>query len=229
MTTDPLESADNATLTRDYYGQVLIDTWFCALVKGVGKVPFDPGNPEHKKRFTAIKIDLVPLPEMNITNPILREMIAESKEWVSYTLASIKALGIKTADLRNRWVRITFVETGDTYQNAAGETKNKTALKFLALYPDEAACRAAYEAENGISAPPHTEQPKPVSNNGYDPETRKKLLPFVKMIVTKAKETHPGDLVAIGDEVAVKIAEHGTLRNYFLVTDDDVMQLIAAA
>lgn len=232
---DPIEAADNATLApREYFGQVLVDTWFCALVKGVGKVPFDPA--QHQKRFTAIKIDVVPLPESGITNPIAREMIAESKEWVSYTLASLRALNVRTADIKNRWARVTFVPTGDHYKNAAGEDKEKTALKFLAIYMDEATCRAAYESEYGktqtVDLNPQQGNGANGNGNGHanvDPATRAKLLPFVKMIVVKAVEAHPGDLVAIGDEVSLKIAEHSTLKNFFTATDPDVLALITDA
>lgn len=232
MTNDPLESADTATLApREYYGEVLVDTWYCALVKGVGKVPFDPT--QHKSRFTAIKIDIVPLADSGISNPIGREMIAESKEWVNFTLASLKALNIKTADIRNKWAKVGFAPTGEKYTNQAGETKEKTALMFLAIYPDEATCRKAFEAEHGTGATPPVppSQPSQPQANGHanaDPDTRKKLLPFVKMIVTKACEAHPGDLVAVGDEVSVKIAEHSTLKNFFTATDQDVMELITA-
>lgn len=229
-TVDPLEAADNAQLApREYFGEVLIDTWFCALVKGVGKVPFDPA--QHKQRFTAIKIDIIPLSDMNMSNPIGREMIAESKEWINYTLASLKALGVKTAEIRNKWARVTFVPTGETYENKAGEKKEKTALSFTAVYADEAACRAAYEAENGITPTTEQETKQPATNgNGHtnvDMATRAKLLPFVKVIVKKAEEQYPGDLIKIGDEVSLKIAEHSTLRNYFTATDPDVVSLIA--
>lgn len=225
---DPLEAADNAVLApREYFGQVLVDTWFCALVKGAGKVPFDPT--QHQKKFTAIKIDLMPLAEMNVTNPIAREMIAESREWVNFTLASIKALGVKTADVKNKWAKINFVPTGETYKNAAGDEKDKTALNFVAIYPDEAACRAAYEAEHGTNGNGHPvdlNPPPQKSAVANDPATRAKLLPFAKMIVRKAVDAHPGDMTAICDEVSVKIAEHGTLKNFFTATDDDVMAMI---
>lgn len=235
-TVDPLEAADTATLApREYYGQVLLDTWFAALVKGVGKVPYDPT--QHKSRVTAIKIDVIPLPETGITNPISREMIAESKEWVNYTLASLKALGIKTAELRDRWVKMTFVQTGESYTNAAGEKKEKTAMKFLAVYASEDACRAAWAVETGgsvASPPPATEQADQPAPNGnghanVDPAVRTKLLPFVQALVKKACAEHPGDLVAVNDAVSVGIASHSTLKNFFTPTDQDVLDLISEA
>lgn len=227
MTNDPLEAADTAALApREYYGEVLVDTWFCALVKGVGKVPFDPA--QHKSRFTAIKIDIVPLSDSGMTNPIGREMIAESNEWIKFTLASIKALNLKTADIRNKWAKVGFAPTGETYENKAGETKEKTALKFLAVYPDEAACRKAYETEHGVTSPV---PPSPAQQNGNghpqaDAETRKKLFPFVKLIVTKANEAHPGNVTEINDEVSIKIAESNVLKNYYTGSDPDVIELI---
>lgn len=236
-TQDPLDVADNAVLApKEYFGEVLIDTWFCALVKGVGKVPFDPA--QHKQRFTAIKIDVVPLADSGVTYPISRELIAESKEWINFTLASLKALNVRTADIRNKFAKVTFVPTGEHYKNSSGEDKEKTALKFLEVYKDEAACQAAFFAQygRGDAVNPYATQnhtladafePSPNGHADVDPAVRAKLMPFVKMIVTKACNEHVGDLVKINDAVSVGIASHSTLKNYFTATDPDVMQLIA--
>ena len=151
---DPLDSADNATLTpRAYYGKLEIDAWFCALVKGTGKVPFDPAV--HKQRATALDISLLPIAEQNVSFPIARNMIAESREWAGVVLPSIKALGVTAKELNGRFVKLSQVPSGRIYEakdkqgNPTGEKKEATTLKFLAIYPDEAACVAAYKAETG--------------------------------------------------------------------------------
>ena len=99
---DPYAAADNAQVgARNYYGQVQLDIWFCGLVKGTGKVPYDPAV--HKQRATAIDILVLPIAEQNVSYEIKRELIAESREWASLVWASLKALGINsTREANNR-------------------------------------------------------------------------------------------------------------------------------
>ena len=155
---DPLDSADNPqTEAPEYYGQATVDAWDCVLQKGYGKVPFDPQQHRINDRRTAIKIAIIPLPEQEVTRDVYREYLAEFGPWPKITLPSIKALGLTTRQLNNAWVRATFVSEGRTYTNSAGETKESTTFKFLAVYPDEAACRAAYYVANaGPDDPPFT-------------------------------------------------------------------------
>ena len=148
---DPFAAADAAQpMSRAYYGQIQLDIWFCALVKGTGKVPYDPTV--HKQRATAVNISLLPLPEQNVAFDIRRELIAESHEWAGIVWPSLKALSIaSTRDAHNKWVKMVQVPSGRKYRNSSGEEKESTTFKFLALYPDEAACRAAYLADTGRS------------------------------------------------------------------------------
>jgi hypothetical protein len=151
---DPLEAAGAATLApRTFYGQILVSSGFCVLQKGVGKSIFDPSVHKLADRRTEIKLDLQMLPEHNSNFPMSRELIAESTEWVKIVLASLKALNVEPRTLNNRWCAMTTAGTGRMYEakrgTHAGELVEATTFKFLAFYPDEAACRAAYEAENG--------------------------------------------------------------------------------
>jgi hypothetical protein len=70
QTFDPWEEANNPpepSYQNYLWGRVIINAWACALVKGFGKVPYDPQ--EHgDNRWTAIDIMIDALPEMNITN-----------------------------------------------------------------------------------------------------------------------------------------------------------------
>jgi hypothetical protein len=148
-TEDPFESASNATLApRSYFGQIDIDAWHCVLIKGRGKVPFDPAQHSRADRRTAITIALLPLPEMKVQFEIKRDLVAESHEWTKFMLPSLKALGLANVrDANGRWAKMQQVGTGRTYRNAKGEEKEATAFKFLALYADEATCRATYAVE----------------------------------------------------------------------------------
>ena len=148
-TDDPFDSATNATLApRAYYGQIQVHAWFCALIKGTGKVPFDAGQHKPEDRRTAVDIEIIPLPEQNVSFAVRRETIAESREWAGIILPSLKALGLGNArDADNQWGKLVQVPSGRKYRSSGGEEKEATTFKFLALYASEDECRRAYFAE----------------------------------------------------------------------------------
>lgn len=150
---DPLDVASKAAIApRSYYGQIQIDAYFCVLVKGTGKTPFDPAQHSVDDRRTAIDISLLPLPEQNVRFNIRRDTIAESREWAGIIWPSLKALGLTNArDAHNKWAKLQQVPSGRKYRSSTGEEKEATTFKFLALYADEGACRAAYLADTGKS------------------------------------------------------------------------------
>jgi len=160
---DPFASADEPQVfSRTYYGQIDIDAWYCALIRGVGKVPFDESH--HDRRATALDVSIIPLAEMNLSRAIERSLIAESDEWGRFVWASLKALGAtSTRDLKGQWCKATFVPTGRTYVKD-GATRESTTFKFLAFYKDEDACRDAFFAETG--AAPDSEGVGPIP--GFD-------------------------------------------------------------
>src|SRR4030065_1385466 len=90
---DPFASASDPVIqTYDLFGKVEISAWACALVKGTGKVPFDPNNPNHK-RLTAIDVFIEPLAEIDVKYPRSLEShwLAGFVGWAKITLPSIKA------------------------------------------------------------------------------------------------------------------------------------------
>ncbi len=165
---DPFDVADNPPPPPPpvFYGQVQMDVWFCKLVKGQGKVPFNPNTDRIEERRTAVKVMLLPLPEQNVTFDVSREYVAEFGPWPKITLPSIKNLGLSARELDGRWVKLEQVPEGRTYVNQNGETKESTTFKFLAVYPDEAACRTAY-LQDSISGP----EPAPATNQAVTPVT----------------------------------------------------------
>lgn len=216
---DPFDSADSATIEpRTYYGQVDVDAWFCALVKGQGKVPYD--SAVHERRSTAVKLTVAPIPDMKLTFALEREMIAESREWAAIVLPSIKALGLASVrDLDGKWVAMTQVPTGRKYRNRNGEEKDATTFKFLSLYDSEAACIAAFNgARNGTppaDALPEDEMPFMGDGNGHngqpapDSPERQTALAFLKVLV----QQHGADTAALGAAIASMpmIAKHFTI------------------
>lgn len=178
---DPFAAADSAQpMIRAYYGQIELDIWFCALVKGKGKVPYDPNV--HQSRSTAVNISVLPLPEQNVTFGLRREIIAESQEWVKITWESLKALGLKsTREAQGKWVKMQQVASGRKYRDKKGEEKESTTFKFVALYADEDACRAAYLAETGHSGAATQTQPKVQQQPFAQPAGElNKAVPFIK-------------------------------------------------
>lgn len=151
---DPFDTASKATLTpRSYYGQIQIDAYFCVLQKGIGKVPYDPGQHKAEDRRTAIDISLLPIAEQNITFELRREIIAESREWAGIIWPSLKELGLTSArEANGKWAKMQQVGTGRKYRTKSGEEREATTFKFLALFADENACRAAYLADTGQDA-----------------------------------------------------------------------------
>jgi len=178
---DPFETASNATLVpRNYYGQIQIDAWHCVLIKGQGKVPFDPTYHSRDDRRTAITISLLPLPEQNVQFDLARDLIAESREWAGIIWPSLRALGLTSArEAQGRWAKMQQVPSGRRYRNAAGEEKEATTFKFLALYPDEAACRAAYLAETGRGGNNAPAPVSTISTSGSTPHDLDVARPFI--------------------------------------------------
>lgn len=146
MNANLLDELDKGPQERPFevWGQVSMDTFEAILTKGIGKKPFDPMTDDPNKKVIAIKLEVTPLPEMGTVFSVSRDMINQSKDW-GLTLNSFKALGLKTGDLIGKYVKASTVPTGETFTNKNGETKDKTYIKFLAVFPDLATCAADFK------------------------------------------------------------------------------------
>ena len=191
---DPFDAAsDPAVITPNYdlYGMVEISAYACHLQKGVGKVPFDPTNPDHK-RMTAIQVFIQPLPEIEVKYPKTLEMdwIGEFPTWAKITLPSIKAAGFENVrEINGKYARVTRVDSldkpydkKDKDGNPTGEKGVKKTFKFVEFYDTEDACRAAYIAAGG--KPAGTNNPTPVLTT--DEADKQAALAFLKVIVPTA-------------------------------------------
>lgn len=149
-TDDPFASAMNPQerqQERTYFGVVaIVDAWHCVLQKGVGKRPFDPSVDDINQRSTAIKLSIEVEKRDGTTYTIDQDTLDWSKEWTKFTLPSIRQLGIDLRNLKNACVQIKRENTGETYTNKSGEVKEKSAIVFIATYPDQAAMKAAADA-----------------------------------------------------------------------------------
>lgn len=228
---DPFDSADSATIEpRTYYGQVDVDAWFCALVKGQGKVPYDAQV--HERRSTAVKLTVAPIADMKLSFALEREMIAESREWAAIVLPSIKALGLASIrDLDGKWVAMQQVPSGRKYRNKSGEEKEATTFKFLAVYDSEAACIAAFRAARNGTPPadalPEDEIPFMGDGNGNghngqpapDSPERQTALAFLKVLV----QQHGGNR----DALATAIASMPMIAKHFTIDSPETQALLA--
>jgi len=220
----------------EWYGQVMVNAWFCALVKGTGKVAWDPNtvdaNGQPLRRYTCIDLSLQPIANGDQVYPIERSVLAEFGEWVDICLPSLKDLGITNLQaLNNTWIRCEMVATGRTYTNSNGETKDATTFKFLQVFADEAACRAAYAAAHGgngggsVNAAP---APAATPANGNGAKERETALKFLKPYVQNAWRKSSGDLDKARTELATMIANQALLAKYFTVDSPEVTDLLAA-
>lgn len=151
---DPFAVAqETAERPAEFYGELSVECWFCALVKGQGKVPFDANV--HDRRSTAIDLVVMPLSDHNITNAFERSTLDWARDWTRITWPSLKALGITSLrDVsKSKWCKFAWQTTGEKYRANGGEERERTAFKFLALYNSEAECRAAYYADTGKQQP----------------------------------------------------------------------------
>jgi hypothetical protein len=141
---DLLDAAMNPqepTRERHYFGEVTItDYWECILQKGIGKVLFDPTVHSLDQRCIAVKICVQPFEK---DWSVDQETLTFEKEWKNFTLPSLKQLGLDLLSIRGKFVHIKRTPTGETYTNKQGETKDRTAIVFIEIFPNRETCRQA--------------------------------------------------------------------------------------
>lgn len=206
----------------EIWGQAFVAVWKAALVKGEGKVPFDPTI--HKSMVYAIDLSIVPITEQNAKH-VERSLIQNSKEW-EMIQKSIKDLGVTPSEIDQKYVRIAFEPTGETYNNANGETKNKTFIKFLKVFKNEQECIADYGAVNMGDVAPATDDNAGVPAAGQKEfESAKKLLEASLRGVVKVVST-PEEAKAL---VLVKIKASPVMARFFNEDSPELDDMIAAA
>lgn len=159
------------SLERNYLGEVaIVDVWSCVLEKSVGKRPFDPTRDSTDSRRIAIKLVIQPFDKDWTVD---QETLNVDKTWRQYTLPSLQELGLDVRTLKGQFVRVRRVPTGDFYVNRQGEMKDKTALVFAEVFPDEETCRQAAKAffkkkddsEPKQAGAPQSSEPQPATDS----------------------------------------------------------------
>lgn len=220
---DPWDSAMNAqprVYTNEVYGSATIEVEPVVLVKGVGKVPFNPGAHKEEERVTAISLSVTPLIDSKFTDVITRDMLAESGEWTKITLPSIKALGVSgLRELNGKYVKAKLVPTGQKFTGRDGAEKEKTTFSFIAVYSNEQDCRAAFHANGAGDSEPVA---APAANGNSEKDTAAKFLaPIVENCCRGAK-----DKAEAKSRVAVTIATMPVVNKHFTADSPEVAALI---
>jgi len=207
----------------EIWGQAFVAVWKAALVKGEGKVPFDPTI--HKSMVYAIDLSIFPIMEQN-AKLVERSLIQKSKDW-EMTQKSIKDLGAAPSEINQKYVRIAFEPTGKTYTNTNGDTKNETFVKFLKVFKSEAECVADYGATNMGDVPVTvTDDNAGVPAAGAKEfEAAKKLLEASLRGVVKVVST-PEEAKAL---TLVKIKASPVMSRFFTEDSAELDDMIAAA
>jgi hypothetical protein len=225
---DPWAVASNPPVTQfdnNFWGQVQLNVWAAALVKGTGKVPYDPNVHDHP--VAAIDLAILPLAEMDVKNTRIteRNLIAESKAWREIVWESLRKLSV--TDLRSiqgKYAHVEAVDTGEIYEKN-GETKHKTEFKFLALFDTEAACLADYLAykggkpANGGNGNNGSTPPPPANNE------KNTALQFLTVIVKNACKGQT-DVNLVRQQTSVNIAQYPLVSKHFTVDSPEVAELI---
>jgi hypothetical protein len=227
---DAWERASNPTAFEGkFWGQLQLDAWLCALVKGTGKVPFDPAV--HERPATALDMDIIPLAEMNIHSDKLlkRNLIAESVDWSKTIWPSLRDLGIiNLKDAPGKWFAVELVPQIKDPQY--------TVYKFVKLFASEAECRADYMATSGkqtldqvLGPVPTQAAPAPAAPTNGNGAEKKAAFEFAKNIVGNVMRASTGKpLDEVMDAVGKKLAEYPIVSKYFTSQSPEVVELMMA-
>jgi hypothetical protein len=231
---DPWESANEAKapqFSNEIWGQVEARSWYCVLEKGAGKVEFNPDLHNPDQRRTAIEIIVHPLPDMGLTFDVTRSMIAESHEWASIVLPSIRDMGLHPRALNGVWVKIANTALTDrkgspvTYTDSNGIEKERKTIKFLKLFASEDECRADYLASSGKHSAVNTQHNEKTDSNSGDKE-RQTALAFLKVFVQNACRGQ-SDIDVIRNLLASQLATQPLISKFFTVDSPETIELIA--
>lgn len=221
-----LNILDQPVVTPNFelWGQVSIAVWAAALVKGQGKVPYDPKV--HDRMVYAIDISVVPITLQN-SRIAERSILQTSKEW-KLIQESIKACGIQPSEIDGKYVRVKFEPTGEVYTNSSGETKNKTYMHFVKVFNSVEGCEKDFkESSFNVTIEPAVESPAPANQQAQISTEYETALRFLGAAVRSAtKGKTKDDLESIKKFVGARIQGSPLMSKYFTEESDEVNELI---
>lgn len=236
------EASNPPEKTYDLFGKVEVNVWECAFEKGTrGGVAYDPAK--HQKRHIMVDMYIQPLAEIDVKYP--KSLEFHDVTWshpYGIVWGSLKALGINNLrEVNGQWARVAKVPDGNSYQrkDAGGNLMFKpdgspdmvetTCFKFVQLFVDEGACRAAYIAAGGKSANDNGtnghNNPAPITNDDTERQT---AYQFLKVIVSNAVRGL-GDWQQAKDAVALALNQYPTVTKFFSADSVETGQLMTEA
>lgn len=233
---NPDTSSNTNDFGKTYFGKVQVAVNFISLVKGVGRVPWEPNQltPDGKptRKNTGIDIHLICKSKEGAEYTVDRNYIAEFGDWPDLLLPNLKNIGVTSLqELNGKFAQVELVENGESFVNKAGETKKKTTFKFIKTFGTEAELNAAREAlfgGNGAqTAPtPAAQTPAPAANVNPEKATAER---FLKAYVDNAMRSAGNDVIKARDILGPMIAKQALLAKYFTVDSPEVIGLMAPA
>lgn len=152
---DPMDAAMVETQQKSFlYGQVQVTAEFVVLLKGIGKLSYDPNKHEMKDRQTEITITVNPIEETGLTKLITRNVLVNSKEWSAIVWKSLKdACGLThIRDLDGKFVKFELVDSGRSWiDKTSGDKRTATTMKFHTVYESEQVCKDGYAIDTAVS------------------------------------------------------------------------------
>lgn len=232
---DPWAEAMNPPeLPSGFHGKITVEAYTVMFVEDPQtgkkmKVPYDPQtvmpDGSDPRPVSVVKLGLIPVNE-NLKYDVFREILVTSQDWTKITLPSIKDVGImQLKDLEGKWAEVVMADTGRTYQSN-GETKQATTFKFVRMFPDEAACKAAAGIPDSSPAPVSTPVQSAPNQNGGNGSERATALKFVKVYVVNAVRSASKDLDKTRETLSTQIAQQALLSKYFTVDSPEVVDMI---
>lgn len=164
---------------KHYFGKVELELSQVALIRGVGRVPYDASDPTQRGMRPSLEISISLHCKDRNGNPytLNRTMLAFDRrqpDWVAVTLPSLQALGVVEPSSLKPFAHCELVQTG-AYTDRQGNEKRLTAFRFVALFSSEQEMNAARDQffserghANGAMA-----QPAPqahTNGNGHTPK-----------------------------------------------------------
>ena len=218
---EPRNAFDDAMTDEPslFHGQLDVAARTVVLVKGQGKVDYDPQVHNGKNTSTAIEFTISPIDATRklITRETLnwvrefKGIIRPSIESLAEKIAKIKGLVVgefnPLKEISELWVSGEFVPRPD---NKPGETW--TTIKFTDVYPDEPACRNAAGVDDGVVPGFEPAQPEP----GHNDAMRAAMAQFLPAIWAQSGNEYAKFLTLI--------TEHAMLSQHFNSTSPEVVK-----
>lgn len=236
---DEVENAVETKPSWDTWGQVNLTAFECVWPKGSMPIAFDANIHRRQDRKLRIEIVVIPLDEMQARFNTEFKTVADSHDWAAVTLPSIKALGVKVADLDNAWVKITRKPNGKFYAKKdkttgvpTGEKAEMTDFLFLKVFQSQDECLSDYLSGSAEPATVESADAFPVTDvplTAPAAPPASMVMQFAQALVNGAVQKLGKDPAAVTENVRVQIEAAPFFGGKKLAELPEVMAMIMTA